>query len=159
MLSPTNGTDTLSNLDYLFPSRSKPPGEEIRLVHHSHMSEFPPAPPNEGKVFFFLSFFFRSIYLLQVGSHLGGGKQFPALQLIDTANGGGPIAVSACSQYQASCATSSEVVQGFIWLLSDLGTDTGGKAKHSSDSSCSECGPADLATASRGESAGLCVML
>lgn len=46
-----------------------------------------------------------SIYLLQVGSHLGGGKQLPALQLahleqggrgthVDTANGGGPVAVS-----------------------------------------------------------------
>lgn len=95
-----------------------------------------------------------SIYLLQVGSHLGGGKQLPALQLahleqggrgthVDTANGGGPVAVSSCSQCQASRTTSNEVVQGVIWLLSDLGTDTGGKAKHSSNSSCSECEPAD----------------
>lgn len=44
--------------------------------------------------------------------------------------------LTACSQGQACCAASDEVVQGVIWLLSDLGTDTGGKAKHSSNGSC-----------------------
>lgn len=46
------------------------------------------------------------------------------------------MALTACSQGQASRAASNEVVQGVIWLLSDLGTDTAGKAKHSSDGSC-----------------------
>lgn len=46
--------------------------------------------------------------------------------------------LTASSQCQASCTATNEVVQGVIWLLSDLGTDTGGKAKHRSDSSCSK---------------------
>lgn len=44
--------------------------------------------------------------------------------------------LTARSQCQASSAAANEVVQGVIWLLSDLGADTGGKAKHGSDSSC-----------------------
>lgn len=48
--------------------------------------------------------------------------------------GGWPL--TACSQGQASRAASNEVVQGVVRLLSNLGTDTGGEAKHGSNGSC-----------------------
>lgn len=53
-----------------------------------------------------------------------------------TVCGGDMTILTARSQGQACSAASNEVVQGVIWLLTDLGTDTGGEAKHSSDSSC-----------------------
>lgn len=85
----------------------------------------------------------------QWASHLGLCEHLPALQLshldqgshhahISTGGNSDPVAVSSCSQSQASSAASDEVIQGVVRLFSDLGTDAGGDAKYGTNSSCSK---------------------